>query len=405
MIYITGMGILSAIGNSVDETLHSLANGKTGIGPIQYLDTIHKNEFVAGEIKYNNSELETIAGIGKYNRTTLLGYLAARQALDNAGISDPTDARTGFISSTTIAGMCYTELRYKDFFENKTDENFFDDHFGGVSTNAIAERLQIKDYVTTISTACSSAANAIMLGARLIKNNILDRVVVGGVDPLSKFTLNGFNTLMILDKEWCKPFDNNRKGLNLGEGAAYLVLESEEMMKRDNKKPLARLLGYSNANDAFHQTASSPDGQGAYLAMQKAFDVAGIKPEQIDYVNAHGTGTPNNDLSEGLAMQRIFNNAVPEFSSTKAFTGHTLAAAAAIEAVISILAIQNNMIFPCLNRSVPMNDLEIAPVDRLETNRQVNYVLSNSFGFGGNCSSLIFGGITNSTSEIRKNSI
>lgn len=385
------MGILSSIGNSVEETLHSLSTGKTGIGPIKFLQTIHKNEFVAGEVKYSNPELEAIAGIGNYNRTTLLGYIAAKQALNNACITNTQDARTGFISSTTIAGMCYTELRYKDFFENKTNENFFDSHFGGVSTNEIAERLQIKDYVTTISTACSSAANAIMLGARLIKNNILDRVLVGGVDPLSKFTLNGFNTLMILDKEWCKPFDDNRKGLNLGEGAAYLVLESEKMVQRDNKKPLACLLGYGNANDAFHQTASSPDGHGAYLAMHKAFEIAGIEPGKIDYVNAHGTGTPNNDLTEGLAMQRIFNNNVPKFSSTKAFTGHTLAAAAAVEAVISILAIQNNMIFPCLNRSVPMNDLEITPVDTLETNVTVNYVLSNSFGFGGNCSSLIFG--------------
>ncbi|MFY9310726.1 MAG: beta-ketoacyl-[acyl-carrier-protein] synthase family protein [Bacteroidia bacterium] len=390
-IYITGMGILSAIGKTVDETLHSLSEGKTGIGPIEYLSTVHKHEFVAGEVKYSNEELETLAGIGKYNRTTLLGYIAAKQAMDHAGIVNANDARTGFISSTTIAGMCYTELRYKDFFEHKTNENFFDSHFGGVSTDDIAQHLQIKVYVTTISTACSSAANAIMLGARLIKNNVLDRVVVGGVDPLSKFTLNGFNTLMILDKEWCRPFDNNRKGLNLGEGAAYLVIESERMVKRDKKKPLARLMGYGNANDAFHQTASSPDGQGAYLAMQKAFEVAGIEPSEIDYVNAHGTGTPNNDLSEGLAMQRIFNNNVPKFSSTKAFTGHTLAAAAAVEAVISVLAIQNNMIFPCLNRTTPMSDLTIAPVDVLEKNVPVNYVLSNSFGFGGNCSSLIFG--------------
>lgn len=392
MVYVTGMGILSAIGNTVEETLHSLTNAKTGIAPIRYLDTIHKNKFVAGEVKYSNAELETLAAIGSYNRTTLLGYIAAKQAIDNAGIEFSENIRTGFISSTTIAGMCYTELRYKDFFENKTNENFFDSHFGGVSTNDIAKHLGIKDYVTTISTACSSAANALMLGARLIKNGVLDRVVAGGVDPLSKFTLNGFNTLMILDKEWCKPYDNNRKGLNLGEGAAYLVLESEALVRKRNANILARFIGYGNANDAFHQTASSPDGRGAYLAMQKAFKVAGIEPSMIDYVNAHGTGTPNNDITEGLAMQRIFNDTVPKFSSTKAFTGHTLAAAAAVEAVISILAIQNSMIFPNLNRTEPMNDLTIAPADTLEKNTKVNYVLSNSFGFGGNCSSLIFSG-------------
>ncbi len=389
-VYITGMGIVSAIGNSVEETLHSLSNSKTGIEKIKYLETFHKDTFAAGEVKHSNKELIEIAGIGSYNRTTLLGFLAAEEALKSASIDDIKEARTGFISSTTIAGMCNTELLYKDFFEGKNNVNFIDSHFSGVSTNDIAAHLGICDYVTTISTACSSAANALMLAARLIKNNILDRVVVGGVDPLSKFTLNGFNTLMILDKEWCKPFDENRRGLNLGEGAAFLVLESEKSVRKTNKKTLARLLGYGNANDAFHQTASSPEGHGAFLAMQKAFNIAGISPDTIDYINAHGTGTPNNDSSEGLAMQRLFNNNVPKFSSTKAFTGHTLAAAAAIESVISILAIQNNMIFPCLNRNTQMSDLTITPVDKLETNVSVNYVLSNSFGFGGNCSSLIF---------------
>ena len=389
-VFITGMGIISAIGNSVDETLHSLREGKTGIEKIKYLKTLHKDKFVVGEVKLSNEELIDIAGIGNYNRTTLLGYIAAKEALNNAKISDIKEGRTGFISSTTVAGMCTSELLYKDFFEGTNNENFIDSHFSGVSTNDIAALLGINEYVTTISTACSSAANAIMLGARLIKNNILDRVVVGGVDPLSKFTLNGFNTLMILDKEWCKPFDENRKGLNIGEGAAYLVLESEAFVLKNNKKTLAQLIGYGNANDAFHQTASSPEGHGALLAMQKAFKVANISPSKIDYINAHGTGTPNNDLSEGAAMQTLFENKVPKFSSTKAFTGHTLAAAAGIEAVISILAIQNSMIFPCLNRSTQMNDLSITPVDNLETNVPINYVLSNSFGFGGNCSSLIF---------------
>ena len=180
-------------------------------------------------------------------------------------------------------------MLYSDFFANKSNENFIDTHFSGVSTDLIANELGINEYVSTISTACSSAANAIMLGARLIKNNILDRVLVGGIDSLSKFTLNGFNTLMILDTDWCKPFDENRKGLNLGEGAAFLVLESENMITKFNKKSLAVLSGYGNANDAHHQTASSPEGYGATLAMQKAFQVAGFSADKIDYINAHGT--------------------------------------------------------------------------------------------------------------------
>lgn len=384
------MGIISAIGNSVDETFDSLANCKTGIGKIKFLKTNHRDTFLAGEVKLSNEELSKITRTQNYDRTTLLGLIAAREALQSANIHSIQEARTGFISSNTVAGMCHSELVYSDFFANKTNENFIDTHFSGVSTNSIARELGITDYVSTISTACSSAANAIMLGARLIKNNLLDRVVVGGIDSLSKFTLNGFNTLMILDADWCKPFDENRKGLNLGEGAAFLVLESEAMMKKTSKKSIGVLSGYSNANDAHHQTASSPEGYGARLAMQKALDLAQLHPDAINYINAHGTGTPNNDSSEGAAMQLIFKNKVPKFSSTKAYTGHTLAAAAAIEAVISLLSMQKGLLFPCLNLHTSMSDLAIQPITTLEKDSNLQHVMSNSFGFGGNCSTLIF---------------
>jgi 3-oxoacyl-[acyl-carrier-protein] synthase-1 len=263
-------------------------------------------------------------------------------------------------------------------------------HDGGDVAHKIANELGLKGMVTTISTACSSAANAIMLGARLINSGKLDRVVVGGTDALAKFTINGFKTLMILSDGYNMPFDNDRKGLNLGEAAAFLVLESDEIVNRENKKVLARVSGFGNANDAFHQTASSENGDGAFLAMEKAFQVANLKPEQIDYINVHGTATPNNDLSEGRALVRIFGEEnVPEFSSTKPFTGHTLAAAAAIEAVYSVLAIQNNVVFPNLNFKTKMEEFNLIPQTTLK-NKNIDHVLSNSFGFGGNCSTLIF---------------
>lgn len=390
-VFVTGTGIISAIGKNTAETLDSLVNLRTGIGKINHLDTIHKNEFVAGEVNCSLEELQAIALTTKnYDRTTLLGLIAAKEALKSSGITNIHSHRTGFISSTTVGGMCHTELLYKDFFENKTNQDFISRHFCGVSTDNIAAELGITEFVTTISTACSSAANAIMLGARMIKQNKLDRVIVGGTDALCKFTLNGFNTLMILDKEWCKPFDQNRKGLNLGEGAAYLVLESEGIVKKENKKTVACLSGYGNANDAFHQTASSAEGHGAFLAMEQAFNVAKITPTQIDYVNAHGTGTENNDLSEGVALKKIFSDKVPAFSSTKAYTGHTLAAAAGVEAVISILALQNDLLFPNLNWNEVISETGLKPVTGLTKGISINNVLSNSFGFGGNCSSLIF---------------
>src|ERR1700756_1238491 len=321
MVFVTGIGIISAIGKNVSETLSSLQENRTGIRKINHLQTIHKDNYVAGEVNCTLQELGNLAGLenSAYNRTTLLSLIATQEALTNANITDISAYRTGFISASSVGGMCSSELLYKDFLENKLHENFIDTHYTGAHATDVAKYIGITGYVTTISTACSSAANAIMLGARLINNNILDRVIVGGADALCKFTFNGFNTLMILDKEWCKPFDENRKGLNLGEGAAYLVLESEKIVKAENKKILATLSGYGNANDAYHQTASSPNGQGAYIAMQKALSIANLNPNKIDYINAHGTGTANNDSSEAAAIQNIFKENVPSFSSTKAF--------------------------------------------------------------------------------------
>ncbi|RYG45622.1 MAG: beta-ketoacyl-[acyl-carrier-protein] synthase family protein, partial [Chitinophagaceae bacterium] len=204
------------------------------------------------------------------------------------------------------------------------------------------------------------------------------------------FTINGFKTLMILTDSYNTPFDNDRKGLNLGEAAAFLVLESDAVVEKEGKKVLARVIGYGNANDAYHQTASSENGDGATLAMQKAFAVAGITPNDIDYINMHGTATPNNDLSEGRAVLRVFEPGnIPDFSSTKAFTGHTLAAAAAIEAVFSVLAIQHGVVYPNLNFKTKMNEFDLIPQVEPK-HKKIRTVLSNSFGFGGNCSTVIF---------------
>ncbi len=392
-VAITGMGIISAIGNNVEENYNSLISGNKGIYRISKLDTIHKNAIMVGEITLTNKELEEQLGIplnNNYSRTALLGLVAAKEAIANANILDITAHKTGLISATSVGGMDMTEKYYYDYLESDANRKYIEGHHAGDSTQKIAEELGIKEsLVTTISTACSSAANAIMYGARLIKAGKLDRVVVGGADCLSKFTINGFKTLMILSDTYNTPFDENRKGLNLGEAAAFLVLESDAIVEKENKKVLAYVKGYGNANDAYHQTASSENGDGATLAMQKALKVANIKADAIDYINAHGTATGNNDLSEGRAILRVFKNAVPDFSSTKPYTGHTLAAAGGIEAVYSILALQNNVIFPNLNFKTPMKEFAITPQKELKE-KELNTVLSNSLGFGGNCSTVIF---------------
>ncbi|PXY39666.1 beta-ketoacyl-[acyl-carrier-protein] synthase family protein [Flavobacterium cheongpyeongense] len=392
-VAITGMGIISSIGNSVEENYISLIENKIGISRIQNISTVHADSIKVGEIKKTNDELVNelkLSPDNNFSRTAMIGVFAAKQAVKEAGITSINEFRTGLISATSVGGMDMTEKHYYDYFKHPELIKYISCNDGGDVADKIAQELGLKGMVTTISTACSSAANAIMLGARLIKTGKLDRVIVGGTDALAKFTINGFKTLMILSDDYNKPFDNNRKGLNLGEAAAYLVLESDDVVLRQNKKVLARVSGYGNANDAFHQTASSENGDGAYLAMKKAFEISGLKPSQIDYINVHGTATPNNDLSEGRALLRIYENEkIPDFSSTKPFTGHTLAAAAAIEAVYSVLAIQNNIVYPNLNFETPMEEFDLKPQTILK-NKKIEHVLSNSFGFGGNCSTLIF---------------
>jgi 3-oxoacyl-(acyl-carrier-protein) synthase len=393
-VYVTGLGIISAIGNNVSETMDSIVNQRSGIGQLKNIATRHQKEIPVGEVKSTNVELVAMAGLPvgtRTSRTALLGIIAAKEAVKDAGITDIKEFRTGIISATSVGGMGQTENFFKDFLDpEKTGEflEYIDMHECGDSTETIADSIGVKDHLSTISTACSSSANSIMLGARLIKMGLLDRVVVGGTDSLSRFTINGFMTLMILDKEKCKPFDAERKGLNLGEGAGFIVLESEKAAA--GKEKVCELSGYGNSNDAYHQTASSPDGQGAYLAMEKAFKISGLNPSDIDYINAHGTGTEVNDLSEGTAIDRMFNKQVPYISSTKAYTGHTLGACGGIEAVLSILSIKHNTVFPSLNHKNKMPELSFTPTTKLTTGVKIDHVISNSFGFGGNTSALIF---------------
>jgi len=400
-VFITGIGIISSIGSDVKETLVSLLAERSGIGEITMLETIHKGKIPVAEAKKTTEDLLALtcnSGMKNLTRTALLGMIAAREAVESAGIRNITAYRTGLISATTVGGMDRSEEFYQSFLQDNRKGRLMDivNHDCGDSTERIAKYIGIRQFVTTISTACSSSANAIMFGSELIKSGKFDRIVAGGTDALTKFTINGFNTLMILDRQGCRPFDENRAGLTIGEGAAFVVLESEETVLKENKKPLCELTGYGNANDAYHQTASSPEGTGAFLAMQEALNMSGFHPDQIDYVNVHGTGTQNNDLSEGVALEKLFNGKVPPFSSTKSFTGHTLGAAGAIESVISLLAIKHGLILPNLNFSTPMKELKIRPETKLIKNTGVRNVLSNSFGFGGNNSTLIFSNLCKS---------
>lgn len=420
-IVITGMGVVSAIGVGKEETLRSLQKGAGGVAPVRYLDTIHR-ECMVGEVKLSNDEMKARLGIPAgvaTIRTSLLGMMALKEALEEAGLDKETDIpQMALVNGTTVGGMDKSEQYYVDYFrstelaqkihgteeaipvpqdvingknpESEDIADYIKTHDCGSSTELIANYIGHFAMMTSISTACSSAANAFILGARMIRSGEYERVVVGGAESLSKFHLNGFNTLMILDQQPCRPMDATRAGLNLGEGAAFLVIETEASAHARGAEILGYLDGYGNACDAFHQTASSPEGEGAYLAMQQALAKAGITPDGIDYINCHGTGTPNNDPSELAALHRVFGDQLPPFSSTKGFTGHTTSASGSIEAVFCLLAMQHQFLPVNLNwkeaieeNSVPVNTLDAVPA------RELNHVLCNAFGFGGNDTSLL----------------
>ncbi|MEG2239571.1 MAG: beta-ketoacyl-[acyl-carrier-protein] synthase family protein [Alistipes sp.] len=387
-IAVSGIGVVSAIGTGVEENLRNLRAEQSGVGRLTLFASRHA--VPVGEVKASNSELKERLGIAPntvVSRTTLLGMIAAGEALQDA--APEQTLRIGLVSATSVGGMDLTEQFFGDFMCDPTRGRIAmaAQHDPVHSTARIAAHCGITGYTTTISTACSSAANAIILAARLIDHGICDAVVAGGCDALSKFTLNGFLSLGILDSSPCRPFDVSRTGLNLGEGAGYLVLQRADTL---TKEPYCCLTGYANANDAYHQTASSETGDGAFLAMSRALTKAGVAPHEVGYINVHGTGTPNNDATEAAAMIRLFGREVPAFSSTKPFTGHTLAAAGGIEAVYSVLSVAKGVCYGNLNFRTPVEGTSLIPCTHFEAGADIQHVLTNSFGFGGNDTSLIF---------------
>lgn len=383
-ISITGLGIICAIGNDASSVLDSLRRGESGIGVMKYLKTKHR-ELPVGEVKLSNEEMKQMLGVDtslSISRTSLMGAIAIRQALNSAGITNIEGKRVALISGTTVGGMDISELHFEQMQHDKSLSFLLQGNECGRSTEEMAELLGLSCVeCCTISTACSSALNSIILGSEMLKRNEVDMVIAGGAEALSRFHLNGFNTLMILDKERCRPFDATRAGLNLGEGAAFVVLE------KDSDRSLAYVTGYGNRCDAFHQTASSDNGEGAYLAMKDALDMAGLDAMDISYINAHGTGTPNNDMSESQSIKRIFGDGIPYVSSTKSFTGHTTSASGSIESVICVLAMLNNFV-PANLGWRNKDDNSITPTMGCE-DLELKNVICNSFGFGGNDSSLI----------------
>jgi 3-oxoacyl-(acyl-carrier-protein) synthase len=389
---VTGMGIISSIGKNVGENHLSLQQGRSGVGRARYFESNYVSQLPFGEVKADNLTLGQMAGVSGqkgFTRTCLLAFVAFEEAIRDAGLT-PDELRafdTGIVSASTVGGMCLTDQLYSDANRKSDGSEYLEAYGCGAHTLKLVQKYGIRGFSDTINTACSSSANAIMFGARLIKSGRCRRVIVGGVDSLAKYTVNGFNALKILSATNCRPFDKDRQGLNLGEAGAYLVLEAESVAS--NKHKYAEIKGYGNANDAYHPSAMSDEAVGAIRCMTEALLSAGISASQIDYVNAHGTGTDNNDSTELVGLKNVFDK-VPPYSSTKSYTGHTLGAAGAVEAIYSILSMVNSELYASLYVENPIGESTDSPLVAFEQNKNVNYVLSNSFGFGGNCTSLVF---------------
>ena len=389
-VAIIGSGIVSAIGCTKSEVLTALLEERSGICEMLFLDSLH-HEFPVGEVKMSNSKMKEMLGIEEdriVSRTVLMGALAIKQAVEEAKPAMPSLPRIVIINGTTVGGMDITERFYNSMKIDKEYLSLINHHDCGSCTSEMASICGINAEICTVSTACSASLNAIAVGADMLRREEADIVIAGGAEALSKFHLNGFNTLMILDKDRCRPFDDSRAGLNLGEGAAFVVMTRSDECANSLTKSLT-IEGYGNACDAFHQTATSDEGTGASQAMKEALSMAGLQPVEIDYISAHGTGTPNNDSTESEALMRVFGEHIPPVSSTKPFTGHTTSASGAIELIICQLAMENGFIPTNLGWTTPMKR-GIKPSVGTQ-HQKLHYVMCNSFGFGGNDTSLILG--------------
>ncbi len=354
-IAITGIGIISALGVGAADNRKNLLSGKSFVRAPQILQTVHK-EWPVGEVSLDFKD-------NNISRNVLLGNIALNECLTDSGLNKEQVKALHLVNGTTVGGMDIIEKYYGDWSKREfSNIACIEQLEADWTTKMLAGKFSISDS-TTISTACSSALNAIIYGANLISAGITKRVVTGGTEALTKFHLNGFASLGILSEKVCRPFAPERDGINLGEGAAYLILEDANEAEARNAHIYGYLAGYANCCDAYHQTASSPDGDGAYNAMSQALNMAGLTSGDINYINAHGTATQNNDESELRAIERLFGeNNSEKIESTKPLTGHTTSASGSIETIFTLW--------------------------KMEKNGYKNAVC-NAFGFGGNDSSII----------------
>jgi 3-oxoacyl-[acyl-carrier-protein] synthase II len=394
-VVITGMGIFCSIGKSLDAFARSLKEGCSGIGPITLFDTSKYPSKIGAEMRdYSPEKYFKIRDLKRLSRTDQLGLIAAEQAVKDSGINFYPPEEIGVCLGAGAGGMFEAEAYHREILlMGRSNPSLILPFIPSFTTSRIAEKFGFSGSKATITTACSSSATSIGYGADLIRKGDCKAVVCGGSDSLCELTFGGFNSLRAMDPSACKPFDRKRAGMSLGEGAAILILEDCEEAVQRGAKIYAEFLGYGIGGEAHHVTAPEPNGVVEARVMKGALEEGGISADQVDHINAHGTGTPLNDKVESLAIKKAFGERAYHIpiSSIKSMVGHCLGAAGAIEAVASVLSIVYHFVPPTLNHREGDEDCNLDYVPEKSRETKVDVVLSNSFAFGGNCTALVFG--------------
>ncbi|MCY7784243.1 MULTISPECIES: beta-ketoacyl-ACP synthase II [unclassified Bacillus (in: firmicutes)] len=403
-VVVTGLGALSPLGNDVDTSWNNAINGVSGIGPITRVDAEEYPAKVAAELKdFNVEDYMDKKEARKMDRFTQYAVVAAKMAVEDAdlNITDEIAPRVGVWVGSGIGGLETLESQFEIFLTKgprRVSPFFVPMMIPDMATGQISIALGAKGVNSCTVTACATGTNSIGDAFKVIQRGDADVMVTGGTEaPLTRMSFAGFSANKALStnpdpKTASRPFDKNRDGFVMGEGAGIIVLEELEHALARGAKIYGEIVGYGSTGDAYHITAPAQDGEGGARAMQEAIKDAGIAPEDIDYINAHGTSTYYNDKYETMAIKTVFGEHAHKLavSSTKSMTGHLLGAAGGIEAIFSILAIKEGVIPPTINIQTPDEECDLDYVPDEARRQDLNYVLSNSLGFGGHNATLIF---------------
>ncbi|MCE0741598.1 beta-ketoacyl-ACP synthase II [Bacillus inaquosorum] len=403
-VVVTGLGALSPLGNDVDTSWNNAINGVSGIGPITRVDAEEYPAKVAAELKdFNVEDYMDKKEARKMDRFTQYAVVAAKMAVEDAdlNITDEIAPRVGVWVGSGIGGLETLESQFEIFLTKgprRVSPFFVPMMIPDMATGQISIALGAKGVNSCTVTACATGTNSIGDAFKVIQRGDADVMVTGGTEaPLTRMSFAGFSANKALStnpdpKTASRPFDKNRDGFVMGEGAGIIVLEELEHALARGAKIYGEIVGYGSTGDAYHITAPAQDGEGGARAMQEAIRDAGIAPEEIDYINAHGTSTYYNDKYETMAIKTVFGEHAHKLavSSTKSMTGHLLGAAGGIEAIFSVLAIKEGVIPPTINIQTPDEECDLDYVPDEARRQDLNYVLSNSLGFGGHNATLIF---------------